>query len=205
MIKAAIFDWGGVIALNPGGGWLNILADKLGISLEELLTHWRAAGYSDLSKGMINVEEFWSRFEKSYGRDLPQDKDEIWSQGSALTPIPEMLTFVEELKQRGLKVAILSNTVPPMSKLTRASNLYELFDPVVLSDEIGMVKPDNEIYEYTLSKLGVEGSECIFIDDLPRNLDAAQKQGMHTILATNNTQNIISDIRELLSNQVMKF
>lgn len=199
MIKAVIFDWGGVIALNPGGGWLNILADKLGISLEESLTHWRAAGYADFSKGFINVEEFWSRFEESYGQDLPKDKNEIWSQGSALTPIPEMLTFVEELKQRGLKVAILSNTVPPMSKLTRASDLYETFDPVVLSDEVGMIKPDTEIYEYILSTLDVEGSDCLFVDDLSRNLEPAQKLGMYTVLATNDTQETIDRIRELLS------
>lgn len=54
MIKAVIFDWGGVIAPNPEVGWLNVLADMLGVSLRDALPHWHAAGYLDFSKGFYS-------------------------------------------------------------------------------------------------------------------------------------------------------
>lgn len=83
MIKAVIFDWGGVIAPNPNGGWLNVLADMLNTTSENLLPHWCAAGYSDFSKGFINEAIFWRQFEASWGRPLPKDIVRVWSEGSA--------------------------------------------------------------------------------------------------------------------------
>lgn len=198
MIKAVIFDWGGVLAPNPKGGWLNVLADMLNIDVHDALQHWRAAGYAELSKGLISKSEFWSRFEKSYGRTLPENKDAIWQDGSALRPYPVMMNFVAELRSEDVKVSILSNTVRPMSELARELALYESFDPVVLSDEVGLIKPDNEIYHHALNELQLDPSECIFVDDLKANLVPASDIGMHTVLASDDPLKTISDIKALL-------
>lgn len=199
MIKTVIFDWGGVIAPNPDGGWLNVLARQLGISLDEALPYWRSAQYTSFSKGYIDEQEFWDLFEKAYGQSVPgDDKHTVWLEGSALTSWPEMLSFVEELRAKHISTAVLSNTVKPMSKLARAAHLYDSFDHVVLSDEIGLVKPDIEIYRYAIDKLGVKASECIYVDDLPNNLVPAKDLGMHTVLATDDPAQTISDISRLL-------
>lgn len=77
MIKAVIFDWGGVIAPNPNGGWLGVLADMLDTTIQDLLPHWHAAGYEDLSRGTIDEVEFFHLLEVSLGQSLPSDVSRI--------------------------------------------------------------------------------------------------------------------------------
>lgn len=195
MIKAVIFDWGGVIASNPNGGWLGRLAGMLDSTVEDLLPHWRAAGYSDFSKGLIDEGTFWRQFEASYGRPIPENVSRIWVEGSALQPWPEMIAFVDELKSKGIRTAILSNTVSPMTALAKQADLYSRFAPVILSDEIGLVKPDESIYRLALGSLQLTAAECIFVDDLSNNLVPAGSLGMVTVLAAQDPAQTIADIR----------
>lgn len=198
MIKAVIFDWGGVIAPNPNGGWMNVLMEMLNISFEELKPRWDAAGYESLSKGLITDEDFWTKFQESFGKTLDIDTAKVWADGSALQPYPGFLEFIQSLRDAGLKTAVLSNTIKPLSTILRSSGLYSGFDEVVLSDESGLVKPDTAIYEDTVQRLGVSADECIYIDDLERNLLPAQSMGMITILADGNPNNTISKIKTLV-------
>ncbi len=198
MIKAVIFDWGGVVAPNPKGGWMNVLMEMLNISFEELRPHWDVAGYQDLSKGLIDEEDFWIRFAESFGKPLDIDTARVWAEGSALQPYPGFIEFTQSLHDAGLKTAVLSNTIKPLSTILRSSGLYSGFDAVTLSDEVGLVKPDITIYEYILHKLGVAGDECIYIDDLEKNLLPPQSMGMTTVLSDGNPDNTISKIKSLL-------
>lgn len=201
MIKAVIFDWGGVIAPNQNGGWLNVLARVLNTTIERLLPHWRAAGYSDFSKGIIDEATFWQRFEASFSQPLPKDITKIWVEGGALHPWPEMLSFLEELKAKNIHVALLSNLVEPVSVIAYQSKLFEFFNPVVISNEVGLIKPDPVIYQIILDELQVLAAECIFVDDLSKNLDPANNMGMITIQASNNPSRTISDIKHVLELQ----
>ena len=195
MIKAVIFDWGGVVAPNPNGGWLGVLARILDTTVESLLPHWRAAGYTDLSKGIIDEATFWHQFETSFGQPLPSDIATVWAEGSALHPWPEMLSFVQELKTKNIRVALLSNTVRPMSIMAHQAGLYEGFDLVVLSDEVGLTKPDPAMYQSLLDGLQLSATECIYVDDLPKNLEPAATMGMTTILASGDPSDTISRIK----------
>lgn len=197
MIKAVIFDWGGVIAPNPNGGWMNVLADMLGMTFEELRPHWHAAGYQELSTGLINEDTFWSQFEDSLGKPLHIDTSKVWVEGSALQPWPEMLQLVDQLRADGVISAVLSNTVQPLSTTLRKMGQYDNFDIVVLSDEVGIAKPDPAIYKLVLDKLGLEPEECIYIDDIERNLAPAVAMGMATILASDDPTNTILAISSL--------
>lgn len=198
MIKVVIFDWGGVVAPNPNGGWLNLLADMLELPVEDVLPHWRRAGYADFSKGLISEEVFWRQFEISIGRPVPGDVSTIWIDGSALQPWPEMLTFIGQLRKDGIQTAVLSNTVEPMSSLAKKHNLYEGFLPVILSDEVGMVKPDADIYQHTLSRLSLSPHECVYVDDLEKNLSPAADIGMITVLASGEPSETIGDIMRVM-------
>ena len=198
MIKAIIFDWGGVIAPNPNGGWMNVLMDMLDISYDELRPHWHAAGYEDFSKGLITEELFWLQFEKSFDKPLNLDTSRVWRDGSALTPYPEIMEFIETLHAKGLKTAVLSNTVKPLSSTLRNSGLYDSFDAVILSDEVGDAKPDRSMYERTVQALDVRPSDCIYIDDLEKNLAPANRLGMITVLADENPANTIAKVESLL-------
>ena len=199
MIKAVIFDWGGVIAPNLNGGWMNILMDMLGISFEELLPHWYAAGYEEFSKGHIDEKTFWIQFEKSFGRPLHIDTSKIWIEGGALLPFPGLMEFIKQLKAGGILIAVLSNTVRPLSEKLRDAGLYDDFDAVVLSDEVGIVKPSPAIYEEVINRLGVLPTECMYVDDMEKNLLPARGMGMTTVLANNSPVDTMSKIRSLLS------
>lgn len=195
MIKAVIFDWGGVVAPNPHGGWLNLLADMLTVTIDEILPHWHAAGYEDFSKGIIDETTFWAQFEQSLGKPLPNEKERIWIEGTALQPWPQVLSLINNLQEKGLVNAVLSNVVRPVSMMLQQAGLYDQFDCVVLSDQVGLVKPDTTIYQLTLDKLSLKAEECLYIDDLAKNLIPAANLGMVTILASDDLDKTVTDIR----------
>lgn len=91
-----------------------------------------------------------------------------------------LLKYIQTLKS-DYKTAILSNA--NVGTLTRIFSPEQLtiFDEVIVSAEVGMVKPQPEIYKYTADKLGVAVTECIFIDDIPHYVEAAQSLGMYTV------------------------
>lgn len=194
MIKAVIFDWGGVVAPNPHGGWLNVLADMLTVTIDEILPHWHAAGYEDFSKGTIDETTFWAQFEQSLGKPLPDEKERIWIEGTASQPWPQVLTLIQNLREKGIVTAVLSNVVRPVSTMLQQAGLYNQFDCVVLSDQVGLVKPDVAMYQLILDKLALKPEECLYIDDLAKNLTPAADLGMVTILASANPDKIVLDI-----------
>lgn len=91
-----------------------------------------------------------------------------------------MLEAVAHTRGAGFKTGLLSNSWG-LSGYPR-ERFAEIFDVVVISAEVGMRKPDEEIYRFTWGKLGVEASECVFVDDHPGHLKAAQVLGMTTVL-----------------------
>lgn len=190
MIKAVIFDWGGVIAPNDGGGWVHALAKLLNLSFEDALSLWRIA-YVGLNMAAINENAFWERIEESSGISLPSDKGKIWQEGLASTPWPEMVHYVKSLQGKDIKAAILSNTIEPMERIPGFMQMYDGFDPVVLSHHFGIAKPNVEIYQEMLRLLNCNANECVFIDDMQINLNTAQQLGMQTVLAQNNPEKVI--------------
>jgi HAD superfamily hydrolase (TIGR01509 family) len=87
------------------------------------------------------------------------------------------------------KIALLSNVGRGrINTLFTPDELTELFDTVILSSEVGMVKPDADIYHLAAAKLGLEPSECIMIDDILRNVDGAKAIGMHGLVCASARQ-----------------
>jgi HAD superfamily hydrolase (TIGR01509 family) len=88
---------------------------------------------------------------------------------------PPLLTVVREVRGHGVKTALLSNAdglwAPPRE-------WDGLFDAAVVSGEVGMAKPDVDIYLFTAGQLGLEPGECVFVDDLAVNVRGAAKAGM---------------------------
>src|SRR5262249_36274070 len=92
-----------------------------------------------------------------------------------------MWTLVRETRRSAVKTAILSNGVPEvMARIRTERPLAVLFDAVVVSYEIGHAKPAPEIYEATLSQLGIPAHEAVFVDDRAENVAGAEKLGLRT-------------------------
>jgi putative hydrolase of the HAD superfamily len=91
-------------------------------------------------------------------------------------PVVLMYDLIRELRGRGLKTALLSNSWG-MAGYPR-EDFPALFDAVVISGEVGMRKPEPRIFRHTVGLLGVEPGECVFVDDIAANIAAAEALGM---------------------------
>ncbi|MBW3594226.1 MAG: HAD family phosphatase [Actinobacteria bacterium] len=106
-----------------------------------------------------------------------------------------MLDAVLTTRRAGYKTALLSNSWG-LTGYPR-ERFEELFDVVVISAEVGMRKPHPEIFRFTVDKLGVEASRCVFVDDHPGHLKAALAEGMTTVLHRSPAQTIV-ELEQLL-------
>ena len=116
----------------------------------------------------------------------------------ALHPNEEMIELMRELKASGLRMAMLTNNVREWEPRWRSMlPVDEIFELVVDSGFVGMRKPDPEIYELTLERLGnPEPSSCLFVDDIEANVEAARELGISAVHYRSNEQ-AIGEIREL--------
>lgn len=100
-----------------------------------------------------------------------------------LRPSEPMLALIAHARQSGIKTALLSNSWGTGGyDIYTGFDLPAYFDVVVVSDQVGVAKPDVAIYEVTVEKLGVPATECIFADDVSRNLEPAAALGITTVL-----------------------
>jgi len=103
------------------------------------------------------------------------------------------------LRDEGYRMALLTNNVREWEPLWRAmAPIDEIFELVVDSAFVGMRKPDREIYELTLARLGVAAEHCLFIDDVEENCVAAREAGMAAVCYRDNDQ-AIAEIRATLA------
>jgi putative hydrolase of the HAD superfamily len=182
-MKAAIFDVGGVLKSETSEQIHQDIMQTLGITEEQ---HDRAKQtlIPSLQRGQITEPEFWQRFVAETNPARPLPKQSLWAREfeHLYHIFEDVLEIVDELKQQGIKVAILSNTIEPHAKINRQKGLYDSFSEVVLSNEVGLAKPDEAIYRLILERLQEDPAEVVFIDDRAENVAAAQAVGMHGIL-----------------------
>ena len=86
-----------------------------------------------------------------------------------------MTSLVMRAKAAGVRTALLSNS---WGHDYDRSQWQEMFDAVVISGEVGMRKPEPEIFVLALERIGLPAGECAFVDDLPHNVAAAARQGL---------------------------
>jgi epoxide hydrolase-like predicted phosphatase len=97
----------------------------------------------------------------------------------AVRPEETMIRAVRAVHDSGVRTALLSNSWGAADY--PLDLLRELFDALVLSGEVALRKPDPEIYRLAARELGLEPRDCVFVDDLPHNLEPAAKLGMATV------------------------
>ena len=92
------------------------------------------------------------------------------------------MKIVEQLRAAGYRLVGLTNWSAEKFALSRARyELFNLFDDIIVSGEVGTMKPEREIFDLTLRKLGLCAQECLFIDDSLKNVEAAAAMGFRVI------------------------
>jgi len=192
MIDAVVFDYGGVLT-TPVRGSITAWQAADGIdpaSFTRCLKIWLSrdapAGtpIHQLEMGTLPVAEFEARLaqELSTVDGRPIDPVGLLSRLFAgMRPDPAMFALAEELRSLGLKVALLSNS---WGNSYPRDLIDPLFDPVVISGEVGLRKPWAPIYELTLDRLGLPPQRVLFVDDASPNVEGARAVGMPALLHT---------------------
>ena len=190
MRDVLICDFGGVLTTPLQEGFL-AYQEESGVSLEALGTAMARASeeHGDhplfvLERGEITEVEFRERIERHLGDgfDLSRLRTLYFER---LEPNRPMIDFIRDLRGRGVRAALLTNNVREWEPLWRSKlpEIDELFELVVDSAFVGLRKPDPAIYELTVERLGggVRASDCIFVDDLEVNCEAARALGMTAV------------------------
>lgn len=181
-MKAVVFDLGGVVLGSP----LHMIADyevEQGIApgtINRVVTDAGADGaWSRFERGALSRSEFVAVFEAECAAAGAEVDAHVILQGidEVATPRPSMLAALERLREAGLKLAALTNNFRPL----QVPELTERFDVVVESSVEGYRKPQPQIYELVLERLGVGAGEAVFLDDIGANLKPARSMGMTTI------------------------
>jgi len=186
-ISTLIFDLGGVIVdLDLAKCIQNF--KELGLeNIEQYLSNFGQKDFfMQFEKGQIGIPAFRNEIRKLAGTELSDAQiDKAWC--SFLTQIPvEKLHLLSELKKK-YRLLLLSNTNPLHIETAVAAEfsktgktMQDFFDKCYLSYEMGMVKPDVEIFEALLTDAQVKAEECLFLDDGKKNIDTAAALGIQT-------------------------
>ncbi len=185
-IKAVIFDVGGVLVRTFDHSGRHAWESRLGLATGELeaIVLNSAMGHR-AQRGEISDAELWrwvqSRF--NLGDELPAFRHDFWK-GDAVDE--QLARLIRGLRKR-YQTAIISNANDTLMDTLAQYDLLDEFDLVVGSAYEGIMKPDPAIFRRALEKLGRFPEETVFIDDAPKNIDAARSLGMAAVLFTPQT------------------
>lgn len=189
MIKAIIFDWGGVLIDNPSPGIAAHCTRALGVA-ETDFKQAQDMFLPDFQRGTLSEAQFWEKVCAQLKVALPTAPS-LWGEAfiANYKPKADMFAFAANLQAKHCVTALLSNTeLSPMNFFL--SQHYPMFDQAVFSCAEGIIKPEPAIYQLALQKVGVQAEETIYIDDKPANSAAASNLGMHGIVFENPLQTI---------------
>jgi epoxide hydrolase-like predicted phosphatase len=189
-IKAAVFDWGGVIIDEPAEGLFRYCADALGVKPEEFRTMF-SDYHTGFQKGMLPEDEIWTGICARLGVAEPE-QESLWGEAvrAVFTEKKETFKLIRKLKRKGLRMGFLSNTEKPSMSYFEERDYGRRcgFNAIVASCDVGSVKPEEKIYRVALDRLVVLPHEAVFIDDNPEFVRGAERVGINGILYENHAQ-----------------
>jgi len=205
-MRAVLFDFGGVIT-EPLGSVLGALATTAGADPAEFAALLLGASdaedhpWNRLERGEIAFAELcdWARAEgdrRGWRLDLAPAVDHL----AALPFRPAVLDRAAELRRRGLRTAVVTNSFAEVTAMWRTRvDIDGLFDTVVDSCEVGVRKPDPGIYRLTLERLGgIDPGDAVLLDDFEVNLAGARAIGLHTILVGPDAGAALDELERLI-------
>ena len=182
MIKAVIFDAGGV--LHPSS---TAVSDDLKLELkmtdDQLRVLW-SKYIPRLLVNQISESEIWTGLREEFGIRKVDTSERLLVRAfeANLQKSEDVYKIVGELKQRGLKVMLLTNVSEMFAEVLERTGHYRPFEYKLLSYQVGVKKPDSSIFQMAISRLAVAAGEIVFIDDQESNVEAADKLGMNGLV-----------------------
>jgi putative hydrolase of the HAD superfamily len=196
-LTGLLVDFGGVLTTSVWDSFADFCRSK---DLEEhaVMRLFREdpdalADLRRLETGDLEEAEFERRFAKRLG--LAEASDLIDSMFRGMQPAPQMIEAVRIARGSGVRTGLVTNSWST-SHYDRGL-LRELFDAVVISAEVGLHKPQPEIYLLAAERLEQDPEQCVFVDDLRENCAGAEAVGMTSVLHRS-ADETMARLRELL-------
>lgn len=197
-IKAIVFDMGNVILQFD----YDFFLDREGVFVQEdreLIRNelFLSVEWAQMDLGVLDEKTAEPRLLPSFPEHLRQPVKNMlynWADGRNL--IPGMDDLVLKLKTMGYQIYLLSNASFAQHEYWPKYEISRLFDGKLISCDIGIVKPNPEIYRCFTRKFGLKGEECLFIDDHPANVAAAIKLGWNGIVFHGDAEKLKQRMKE---------
>lgn len=199
-LKAVFFDLGGVILRTEYQVPRQRLAESFGMDYDEIdkvVFGGGPNGSGDRAVvGEITEEEHWlnvMEILKQPAGEYERIREEFFG-GDVIDH--DILDFLRALKAK-YKVGLISNAWSGLRAYILREKFDDAFHHMVISAEVGVAKPDPEIYQIALDQLQVQAEEAVFVDDFIENIEACEKLGMKGIHFKSREQ-AIKELKELL-------
>ena len=194
-IKAIIFDaYGTLFDVNSAA---EKCKDKIGDKWEGFANHWRTTQleYTWLRSLMKKHKDFWQVTEdsldksmKTYKIDSSMRKEllDLYKILSTFKEVPEVL---KTLKEKNLKIAILSNGTPSLlNQLLKSNSLENIFDDNFSIEEVGIYKPDSKVYDIPIRKYQIQKEEVVFLSANTWDVSGGGNYGYNSIWVNRNNE-----------------
>jgi glucose-1-phosphatase len=198
-IRAIFFDMGGVILRTEYQSPRQHMAERLGMDYEDLVEAvFESETSQQASIGLISEEEHWAAVARQL--HLPESqfeaiRDEFFA-GDIIDI--DLLDYMRSLRGK-IKVGLISNAWSGLRPYILKHKFEDAFDALIISAEVGVVKPDARIYQIALDRVGVTAPEAVFVDDFLMNVEAARAVGMNAIHFTQ-PELALKELKQLLAN-----
>lgn len=184
LVRAVLFDMGGVLVASPFAGFARYEAAAglpPGTIRRINATDADTNAWARFERGLIDRAGFCRAFEgeaAALGFSLDAEAVLVSMRGGIVRPMIDALSRIHG----PFRTALLTNNLAPMDPASDLSRtLAPHLDEIVESAVVGVRKPDPAFYLLACARLGVAPAECVFLDDLGVNCKAARALGMHTI------------------------
>ncbi|EOS78030.1 epoxide hydrolase domain-like phosphatase [Lachnospiraceae bacterium 10-1] len=183
MIKNIVFDIGNVLA---GFAWEDFYR-SFGYS-EEIFEKLadatvRSPFWNEMDRGKLSDEELLEGFIKNDSSIEKEIREVFENVEEIIQRFDYAIPWIRELKEKGYHIYVISNfSRKAHVECIKALDFLEEIDGEILSYQVKLIKPSPEIYQLLCSKYNLKAEECVFIDDLPKNVEAARKEGMKGLI-----------------------
>ena len=197
-IRAIFFDFGGVIARTEYQAPRQHLAERLGMEYEDVVKIvFESPSSVRASIGEISDKEHWAEVTKRLRRpasEMEAIREEFFA-GDMIDH--ELIAFMHTLRPR-YYVGLISNAWPDLRDYITRQKFEDVFDHMVISGEVGVMKPEARIYQIALEQAEVSANEAVFVDDFIENIEGCEAVGMYGI-HFRNPKDAMTELRKLVN------
>ena len=214
-IKAIIFDaYGTLFDVNSAA---EKCKDKIGDKWESFANYWRTTQleYTWLRSLMKRHKDFWQVTEDSLDKSMKayeidsSMRSELLDLYKILSPFKEVPEVLKSLREKDLRLAILSNGTPALlNQLVKNNNLNNLFDDLFSIEEVGIYKPNSKVYDLPIQKYKIKKKEVAFLSANTWDVSGGGNYGYKSIWVNRNNnifdnldykpQNEVKDLKQLI-------